>query len=995
MNYCKNHNQFFFNCIVSIVHNRLIGYKIFLLFLSLLLLLSAQAKELIIDDKNIPEITYDELPVPVYIGPDYSFSINIIITSTDSLYVNTADLFNNLAIPCSIGKNGNTQSGFIENESNTYFIDFNEKHIKVGDKTFNPPDGLINEMGSIYVESNLLADAFGIIMTFNPRSLYVDLKTNIELPIFKQQRLEETRKNISFLQEKKPTADTVVKRDYHMFKFGMLDWAISSTQSSTRATNNFINMGVGAELFYGEANFSFYYNNQYEFDPHNVNYLWRYVNNDKKIIKQARVGKIPTQTIAFINSPVVGASFTNSPTTVRKASGYYTINDHTEPNWTVELYINDQLIAFTTADASGLYVFKVPIVYGFTTLRLKFYGPQGEERIEERTINLPYTILPANEFEYNLSGGILQDGVSSRFAKAELNYGVNRMLTIGGGMEYLSSISTGSFIPYAKATLQPFSKLSLNAEYAYGVRIKSRLSYYFWKNAVLELDFTRNEEGQRATIFNANEERKANLYVPFKLKRISGYLKADYTQLVYSEFMYHQSNFMLSAYYKQFSANYSVHLNWNNSDNLYVANDFALSLRFGRGYVIRTLTQYNMTDNKLMTLKAEIEKRISKMYVSVSYQRNTITQSNYVNLSFKYDLPFARTSVSAFSNNNDISLSEGAQGSLAFGGDNNYVKAGNNTSVGKGGVMFYPFLDLNQNGVFDNDEHLVLISSVKVSGGRAIISEKDSIVRISDLNAFVDYNFEFNNFDLENIAWQFKYKTYQVLIDPNQFKRVDVPIIAMGEANGMVYLNTEDGLKGIGRIVINFYDKQGNKVAETLTESDGYLNYLGLKPGDYLACLDSTQLNGLNLTVKPLCREFHIKTTVDGDMVSRLDFVLNKELDKDTLIKSSVNTPTNKTENMKMEKPTEQDSISSNINTSDGQIYSVQLLAIRKPVDVKAYFAKLTASFPYIVIKETKGEDGYFRYSVGVFSSKEEALNAMNKILDSGWKDCFISKKQK
>ena len=91
MNYCKNNSQFFFNCIVSIVHNRLIGYKIFLLFLSLLLLLSAQAKELIIDDKNIPEITYDELPVPVYIGPDYSFTINIIITSNDSLYVNTED----------------------------------------------------------------------------------------------------------------------------------------------------------------------------------------------------------------------------------------------------------------------------------------------------------------------------------------------------------------------------------------------------------------------------------------------------------------------------------------------------------------------------------------------------------------------------------------------------------------------------------------------------------------------------------------------------------------------------------------------------------------------------------------------------------------------------------------------------------------------------------------------------------------------------------------
>ncbi len=88
-------------------------------------------------------------------------------------------------------------------------------------------------------------------------------------------------------------------------------------------------------------------------------------------------------------------------------------------------------------------------------------------------------------------------------------------------------------------------------------------------------------------------------------------------------------------------------------------------------------------------------------------------------------------------------LAESAQGSLAFGGDK-HVNASDNASVGKGGILFYPFLDLNHNGIFDKGEHMVLLSSVKVSGGRAIISEKDSIVRISDLNSFVNYNVEFN-----------------------------------------------------------------------------------------------------------------------------------------------------------------------------------------------------------------------------------------------------------
>ncbi len=658
MNIYKIHTNKVIDCIVSAMQiQSFYAYRILLIITLLLTFLSKQTKadELIIDEiKNPVAVTYDEIPVPVYIGADHRFELNIIISSTDSVYVNTEELFKNLAIPCNISNNGNTLEGFVVNENNTYVIDFKAKQIKVGDKIFNPKHGLIKEINAIYVESSLLAEAFGITMTFNPRSLYLDLKTNIDFPIFKQQRLEQTRQNIFKIQHKQIAVDTVIKRNYHLFKFGMLDWGISSTQAMNEGTNNFARIGLGAELLYGEADFSVYYNDRYKFDKRQIDYLWRYVENDNKLIRQASVGKIHTQSIAFLNSPVVGASVTNSPTTLRKASGFYTISDYTEPNWTVELYINDQLVDFTTADASGLYIFKVPIVYGYTTLRLKFYGPLGEERSEERKINLPYSILPANEFEYTLSGGVLQDSSSSRFGKAELNYGLSRILTIAGGAEYLSSISTGTLIPYAKATLQPSRNLTLNAEYAYGVRVKARLSYYFWKNSILELNYTENTEGQQATIFNARQERRASLYIPFSHKRFSGYAKVDYTQLVYSELMYNQANIMISANYKNIGANNSTHLNWNSPDNLYITDDIALSARLNKGYLLRASAQYNVNENKFMTAKLELEKRIAKAYISVSYQRNMYSGSNQFNLNFRYDLPYATTSVSAYYGNDKV-----------------------------------------------------------------------------------------------------------------------------------------------------------------------------------------------------------------------------------------------------------------------------------------------------------------------------------------------------
>jgi hypothetical protein len=97
----------------------------------------------------------------------------------------------------------------------------------------------------------------------------------------------------------------------------------------------------------------------------------------------------------------------------------------------------------------------------------------------------------------------------------------------------------------------------------------------------------------------------------------------------------------------------------------------------------------------------------------------------------------------------------------------------------------------------------------------------------------------------------------------------------------MVYINNDNILKGIGRIIVKFYKKNSDKVvAETLSESDGYTDYMGLAPGDYVACIDSVQLSKLGLTADPPQREFTIKTLEQGDIVGGIDFVLRSEAKK-------------------------------------------------------------------------------------------------------------------
>jgi len=978
-------------------------FLIIILF-SHLFLTQVEAQDMYIPEKDVSSFVYDEIPVNVVVEGYTTFTLDVIYTNNNLLYVNVEELFKTLQIACKAGQGENSLSGFIENESQPYLIDYATGQIQVGSRTFNPSNGLVMEFGTMYIESSLFAEAFDMKLTFNYRSLSIKLVSNFELPVIKQMRIEKMRSNLLKIKGV-AIADTIVKRNYHLLKFGILDWSFTGIQTQKGSTDNYFGLGIGAELLYGEANVSVNYSDRYKFNTRQLSYHWRWVDNDKQIIKQAQVGKTYNQSIAFLNSQVIGASVRNTPTTIRKASGYYTINDVTEPNWTVELYINNTLVDYTQADASGLYMFKVPIVYGYTTLKLKFYGPLGEERMEERNLNVPYTFVPAGEFDYGLSGGVLQDSSHSRFGRGDFNYGINRRLTIGGGLEYLSSISSGNSIPFARVSLQPLSNLTLNAEYAYGVRSKGLLNYYFGKNALLELEYSKYVEGQRATVFNANEEWKVRLSVPIKIISFHGYAKVDYSQLVYKEFLYNQGAITFSGYYTQFSLNSTTQFNWIDKGVPYMNTDLAFSLRMKNGVSIRPSARYNVTERSLMTYKAEIEKRIPRGYFSVSYERYLSSNDHYINVSFKYDLPFARTSISASLSKGKYTTSESAQGSLAFGGDN-YTNVSKNSSVSKGGILLYPFLDLNQNGVFDKGEHLVKLNTVKISGGRAIFSEKDSIVRIPDLNAFTNYILELNDNDLETISWRFKNNIYQVLIDPNQFKRVDIPVISVGEVSGMAYKSRNSELKGLGRVLIKFYKKNSSiAVAETLSESDGYFYYLGLKPGEYIARIDSVQLSNLGFTAGPPEFPFTIKTAEQGDMVGGFDFILRSGQDElgaasDTArepgIVSSMHVDTLMVANQNSkESEIEQEVITltdSMVYILPDTLFKVQLLALSKPLKDKNYFAKLKADVPGITIEEKLGEDGFYHYSTVAFKGITDAAKYQHAIRKSGWKDSFVAK---
>ena len=912
-----------------------------------------------------------------------------------SIYLPVQEIFDFLKIKCTPSPTYDSITGFFIDLKSVYSIDKLHNKITYARREIKlKPDDMIRTETSLYLKSNYFGEVFGLECTFNFRSLSVTLNTKIELPVIRDMRLEFMRNNINRMKGR-VKADTTLPGTHPFFRFGMADWSVIASQDLQGKSQTRLNLGLGSVIAGGEANVALQYYPNQAFSEREQVYLWRYVNNDHPALRQISAGKIASQSTSSIFSPVVGVQLTNAPTTYRRSFGNYTLSDYTEPDWAVELYVNNVLVDYIKADASGFFTFEVPLMYGMTNVLLRFYGPFGEEQSKQQTITIPYNFLPAKEFQYTVTGGVVEDGLFSRYSRASMNYGVARFLTVGGGVEYLSSVTAAPFMPYINSSIRIGSNLLFSGEYTLGVRGKAILNYRTPGNFQFELNYTRYDPKQTAVVFNYLEERKAVVSFPIRTTGFNAFSRLTLAQNILESTQFASAEWLLSGVLFGMSTNLTTYALLADLGSPYVYTNLTLGLRLPWRILFRPQAQFLYTGKQFMLVKAEMEKQFLKHgFLNLSFERNFITSLNNLQLGFRYEFGAAQTSVLYRRSNNSDSFLESARGSLLFDRKTGYTGFSNRTAMGRGGIVLIPFIDLDGNGHYDQGESRVLGLKINVNGGRVEQSKRDSVVRIFDLEPYVAYFIELDRFSFENIAWQIKLKSMSVVVDPNQFKRVEIPVSVMGEAAGMVRLGGKTGEIGQGRIIIDFYDAGGKYLAKVLTEQDGYFSYLGLPPGPCIARVDSAQMGKLNMTASPREIRFVIDKTPEGDVKDGLDFVIrtNYREEKQTVaadtvvqrktetstvnpVKAATNDSVNKVAPVK---PSETDK---SAVVSQLPFYSIQVAASMDFVE-PSYFRekfKIEGDLRYYL------KDGWYKYVTGQFKSFKEASSKMTELGLSGF----------
>lgn len=823
---------------------------------------------------------YDEISVMLTVPRIGNWEMAAIIKGQDA-YLSVKDFFDILQIRNSSSANADTIGGFFINPQAKYLIDKSNDRIVYQDKIFTlKQNDLIRLENNLYLKSDYFGQVFGLDCIFNFRSLSITVNTKLELPAIREMQLQQMRKNITQLKGDKK-ADTTIKRKFSMFHLGMADWAIINFKQSegfnyTRITTNF-----GAIVAGGEANVFLNYTSGQPFDFKQQYYRWSFVNNDNSAVRQVIAGNLFIQPTASVYGPITGIQITNTPTTYRRSFGTYRISNTTEPGWMVELYVNNILINYTKADASGFYTFEVPLVYGATVVKLRFYGPWGEERTSEQSISIPFNFLPVHQFEYNLSAGVVDDDQKSKFSRINLNYGLDSRITIGGGMEYLSTVSSGKIMPFLNTSLRLGSNLLISAEHTYGVRSKAVISYRLPAGLQFEINYTKYVLGQTAIKSgqslgnNYLEDKKAVLFMPFRRKNFSGFSRFSISQLTVPKLKYTTAELLLSGIFSGINTNLTTSAVYSDPKHPLIYSNLAMTFRLSKGIRITPQAQYEFKQNNFSMMKCELEKNLwNKGFMLLSYEKNISYKNNNFSLGIRYNFSFAQTSFSVSQINGATSFIQSARGSILYDDKSHDLTFSNQSNVGRGGLVIMPFLDLNCNGKHDPDEPKADGLKLRINGGRVEHNKKDTTIIITGLEAYTNYYVELDKNSFDNIAWQLLKPTMNIVIEPDNFRLIEVPVSVVGEVSGTVYTQGSKGLNGLARLIVNFYDKNSNLVGRTITESDGYFSFVGLAPGTYTAEIDKTQLLKLNMSSSPVKLPVTIKLNRDGDVVDGLKFIL-------------------------------------------------------------------------------------------------------------------------
>lgn len=926
-----------------------------------------------------------------------------------TLYLSVSDFFDFLKIKSSPLSDG-IMEGHVLDQTDKYQINLTNNSITYKESTYFLPTSAMQEMdGLVFLHSDSFGEVFDLYTQFDYRNLEVTLHTDLDLPIYKQLRQDLMRKSMNNRQVE--NADTVLRPKYSILKFGGLDWDFSMnkwvglTQGEKEQTMNSSvptrgSLNIGGELGYGDFQARINWFDNSKLDYRNIDFRWNKVLTTQNVLRQITLGRLNGSSFSSIFQPITGIRLTNAPPVARKEFGVHTIRDFTHPFWIVELYLNNQLVDFVKTDETGLYLFEFPLNYGTNTLSLRFFGPTGEEEVQEESLFVPFILLPKKELIYTIHAGLVHDLKYEKIANVQVDYGLTKTFTLGAGIEYYSGLGDRLFIPRFTTSSKLGKNMMLSSEWLPGQKLSGVWNTRTKSGITLDLSFENLQEGQTAfPQLNYLSLRRFSASIPFKTKRKPYTSRINLTEFVYPNSKIQSLQWSVFGELFGTFSNFSTYVSRFNHE-IFLTSTLQQTYMLPAGWRLNARAQVNYQRMDFSNLMIGLEKPLSRnLRMTSFYQTNFNFKNTLLGLSLKFDLGIFQGATNSRIQGDQLLINQSLMGSVVHDQIDKNLTFSSRSELGRSTLILLPYLDLNDNGVKDKEESYEFDLAAKVKGASVSKDQNSGVTRIKNLIPYQQYLIELDENSLADISWRLDHKKIQVTIKPGGANELEIPIKVVNEIEGKVLLNNEL----IGGIKIQFYNQQNQLIKEVISQHDGTFFFSDLKAGNYTFQPDTTQLNELGMVWDSKKQEIQFDPGSQGGYSSGWVVELSKKEDEKLLGGADETSPEDfvpgDLPGVRKAKPTESipDLRSREIGDipvsgtlgdqttkqKHGVVYRIQVQASRVMLDA-FQLSRLPDSVQH------RKENGWHKYYTGSFDSFMQAEQALQRSISVVYKDAFV-----
>jgi hypothetical protein len=320
------------------------------------------------------------------------------------------DFLTTLDLPIRIDLSARKASGWAFKESNRISIDYGASAVTYGAKSEAIAPGTIRETPEGWcVQASALSRWFGIGVTPVTAGSVLVLQSQTKLPV--ELAMERQARAASIHPAKFDLASLPqVRVPYRMWRTPALDFVVSAgvtyrasdgmvvdRQSSVYAAGEVADLSYDAQVTTNQQG-----------KPSNVRLRAYRSDPDGHLLGPIQATHFGVGDVEGFDSKLTGTSafgrgavITNRPLTTQSAFDQTRFEGDLPSGWEAELYRNNELIAFAKPTADQRYVFdNVQLLYGDNEIRIILYGPQGQVRTREETINVGEDNAPPGKTWY-------------------------------------------------------------------------------------------------------------------------------------------------------------------------------------------------------------------------------------------------------------------------------------------------------------------------------------------------------------------------------------------------------------------------------------------------------------------------------------------------------------------------------------------------------------------------------------------------------------------